>query len=145
MRISDWSSDVCSSDLQLARALSGDRIAATQYRQCRAHNDRPSKHLITNRGTKIDNVVERLRLHAGKQLIKRVSRLQNRLDDEPTAFFANFDLLTDIQRSCHHQPGGDADSRTLAPLFHQTTHDRLHSTTSLTPCPNAVVDRKNSR
>src|SRR3546814_6253331 len=117
-------------DGQLARALPGDRIAATRYRQCRAHSDRPSKHLITNRGTKIDNLVERLRFHAGKQLIKRVSRLQNRLDDEPTAFFANFDLLTDIQRSCHHEPGGDADCRTIAPFFHQDTHERLHSATS---------------
>src|SRR3546814_5746481 len=101
MRISDWSSDVCSSDLQLARALSGDRIAATQYRQCRAHSDRPSKHLITNRGTKIDNVVKRLRLHAGKQLIKRVSRFQNRLDYEPTAFFANLDRKSTRLNSSH--------------------------------------------
>src|SRR3546814_18357862 len=65
-------------DGQLARALPGDRIAATRYRQCRAHSDRPSKHLITNRGTKIDNLVERLRFHAGKQLIKRVSRSEER-------------------------------------------------------------------
>src|SRR3546814_17344339 len=58
-------------DGQLARALPGDRIAATRYRQCRAHSDRPSKHPITNRGPKIDNLVERLRVLAGKKAARR--------------------------------------------------------------------------
>src|SRR3546814_16140007 len=71
-------------DGQLARALPGDRIAATRYRQCRAHSDRPSKHLITNRGTKIENLVESLRFNAGKQHIKRVNRIHNLLDNNHT-------------------------------------------------------------
>src|SRR3546814_8189889 len=73
---------------------------------------------MADRGAKIDNLVECLRLHARKQRIERVSRLQDGLYDEPATFLANFDLLTDIQRSSRHDGGGDADCRTIAPFFH---------------------------
>src|SRR3546814_8275661 len=80
---------------------------------------------MADRGAKIDNLVECLRLHARKQRIERVSRLQDGLYDEPATFLANFDLLTDIQRSSRHDGGGDANCRTIAPFFHLHTHRPL--------------------
>lgn len=44
-----------------------------------------------------ENLVKGLGFHARKQLLERVVRLQDRLDDEPTALLANLDFLTDIQ------------------------------------------------
>src|SRR3546814_6157581 len=58
MRISDWSSDVCSSDLESGNQLRSRRVDATASQQCAYRVDRRRNAVIARRRASVPSIVE---------------------------------------------------------------------------------------
>src|SRR3546814_6829485 len=88
MRISDWSSDVCSSDLCPFGISLGGGNHIERYRQVRVGNGRTLNflgNLRTNSGLALLHQCSFLRLHSGAALQQRPSDAKDQRSEEHTS------------------------------------------------------------